>query len=90
VPEFEKVLFKFGASGVLRDLVKTRYGFHIVSVDQSIPGKKLPFETVSAQIAERLRSNVEEKAIRQYVSVLAGQARLSGVDLGGTQTPLVQ
>ncbi|MGB3448401.1 MAG: peptidylprolyl isomerase [Xanthobacteraceae bacterium] len=90
VPEFEKVLFKFGASGILRDLVKTRHGFHIVSVDQSIPGKKLPFETVSAQIAERLRSNVEEKAVRQYVSVLAGQARLLGVDLGGTQTPLVQ
>jgi peptidyl-prolyl cis-trans isomerase C len=90
VPEFEKVLFKFGALGVLRDLVKTRYGFHIVSVDQSIPGKKLPFETVSAQIAVRLRSKVEEKAVRQYVSVLAGQARLSGVDLGGTQTPLIQ
>jgi len=90
VPEFEKVLFKFGASGILRDLIKTRFGFHIVAVDQSIPGKKLPFETVSGQIAERLRSTVEEKAVRQYVSVLAGQAKISGVDLDGTQTPLVQ
>lgn len=90
VPEFEQVLFKFGVSGVLRDLVKTRYGFHIVAVDRSIPGKKLPYETVSGQIAERLRSKVEEKAVRQYVSVLAGQAKLLGVDLGGTQTPLVQ
>lgn len=90
VPEFEHVLFKFGASGVLRDLVKTRYGFHIVAVDQSIPGKKLPFETVIGQIAERLRSTVEEKAVRQYVRVLAGQAKLLGVDLDGTETPLVQ
>jgi peptidyl-prolyl cis-trans isomerase C len=90
VPEFEKVLFKFGASGILRDLVKTRYGFHIVAVDQSIPGRTLPFEAVSAQIAERLRSSVEEKAVRQYISVLAGQAEISGVDLAGTQTPLVQ
>lgn len=90
VPEFEQFLFKFGASGVLRDLVKTRYGFHIVAVDRSIPGKKLPFETVSGQIAERLRASVEEKAVRQYVSVLAGQAELSGVDLDSAQTPLVQ
>lgn len=90
VPEFEKVLFKFGASGILRDLVRTRYGFHIVAVDRSIPGRKLPYETASGQIAERLRSNVEEKAVRQYVSVLAGQAKLLGVDLDGAQTPLVQ
>lgn len=90
VPEFEQALFKFGASGVLRDLIKTRYGFHIVTVDRSIPGKKLPFETVSGQIAERLRAKVEEKAVRQYVRVLAGQAQLLGVDLDGTQTPLVQ
>jgi peptidyl-prolyl cis-trans isomerase C len=90
VPEFEKALFKFGASGVLRDLIKTRYGFHIVAVDQTIPGRTLPFEAVKTQIAERLRSSVEEKAVRQYVSVLAGQAEILGADLAGTPTPLVQ
>lgn len=90
VPEFEKSLFKFGASGILRALVKTRYGFHVVAVDQSIPGRTLPFEAVSERIAERLRSSVEEKAVRQYISVLAGQAEISGADLAATQTPLVQ
>jgi peptidyl-prolyl cis-trans isomerase C len=29
LPEFEKPVFKFGASGILRDLVKTRHGFHL-------------------------------------------------------------
>jgi len=90
VPEFEKALFKFGASGILRDLIKTRYGFHIVAVDQTILGQTLPFEAVKKQIAERLRSSVEEKAVRQYVSVLAGQAEILGADLAGTPTPLVQ
>ncbi|MGA8901555.1 peptidylprolyl isomerase, partial [Bradyrhizobium sp.] len=90
VPEFEKVLFKFGASGILRDLVKTRYGFHIVAIDRSIPGKAFPFQKVHKQIAERLRSTVEENAIRQYISILAGQADISGADLAGSQTPLVQ
>lgn len=90
VPEFEKAVFKFGASGILRDIIKTRYGFHIVAVDQSIPGKLLPFEVVRERIAERLRTRVEEKAIRQYVSVLAARAEISGVDLDAASSPLVQ
>ena len=90
VPEFEKALFKFGASGILRDLVKTRYGFHIVAVDQRIPGHRLPFDVVQEQIAARLRSRVEEKALRQYVSVLAGQAEIEGVQLEASESPLVQ
>jgi peptidyl-prolyl cis-trans isomerase C len=90
VPEFEKALFRFGPTGILRELVKTRHGLHIVAVDRRIPGNKLPFEMVREDIAERLRSAVEEKALRQYVSVLAGQADLTGVDLDGTAIPLVQ
>ena len=90
VPEFEKAVFKFGASGILRDIIKTRYGFHIVAVDQSIPGKLLPFEVVRERIAERLRTRVEEKAIRQYVSVLAARAEITGVDLDAASSPLVQ
>jgi peptidyl-prolyl cis-trans isomerase C len=90
VPEFEKTLFRPGPAGLIRDLVKTRYGFHIVAVDRRIPGTKLPFEQVREQIAECLRTGVEEKALRQYVRLLAGKAEISGVDLDGTETPLVQ
>ena len=90
VPEFEKAVFMFGASGILRDIVKTRHGFHIVAVDQSIPGEPLPFEIVREQIAERLRTHVEEKAMRQYVSVLAARAEITGVDLDAASSPLVQ
>ena len=90
VPEFERALFRFGASGILREVVKTRYGFHIVAIDQSIPGKVLPFEMVREQIAERLKARVEKRAMRQYISVLAGQAEIIGTDLNGADTPLVQ
>ena len=90
LPEFERAVFKFGASGILRELVKTRYGFHIVAVDQRIPGHRLPFDVVQEQIAARLRSRVEEKALRQYVSVLAGQAEIEGVQLEASESPLVQ
>jgi peptidyl-prolyl cis-trans isomerase C len=90
VPEFEKALFRLGPTGLLRELVKTRHGFHIVAVDQRIPGKRLPFDVVKDEIAERLRAMVEEKALRQYISVLAGKAEVRGADLNGTEIPLVQ
>jgi peptidyl-prolyl cis-trans isomerase C len=90
VPEFEKAIFRLGATGLLRELVKTRHGFHIVAVDQRIPGKRLPFDVVKDKIAERLRAMVEEKALRQYISVLAGKAEVRGADLNGTEIPLVQ
>jgi peptidyl-prolyl cis-trans isomerase C len=90
VPEFEQALFRLEATGILRQLVKTRHGFHIIAIDRSIPGKKLPFEAVRERIAERLEAGVEERALRQYVSILAGQAEIVGVDLAGAETPLVQ
>jgi peptidyl-prolyl cis-trans isomerase C len=90
VPEFERAVFRLDAHGILRELVRTRHGFHIVAVDQSVPGKTLPFEAVREQIAEKLKAAVEARALRQYVSVLAGQAEIVGVELGRAQTPLVQ
>jgi peptidyl-prolyl cis-trans isomerase C len=90
VPEFEKALFRLGPTGILREIVRTRHGFHIVAVDQRIPGNMLPFEAVREQVAERLKASVEERALRQYISILAGQAEIVGVHLQGAQTPLVQ
>jgi peptidyl-prolyl cis-trans isomerase C len=90
VPEFEKAIFRSGPVGLLHELVKTRHGFHIVAVDQRISGQRLPFDVVRDRIAERLRFMVEEKAICQYISVLAGKADIQGADLNGTEIPLVQ
>jgi peptidyl-prolyl cis-trans isomerase C len=90
VPEFEHALFRLGPTGILRELVKTRYGFHIVAVDRRIHGEILAYEVVRDRIAERLKANVEERALRQYVSFLAGQAEIRGVDLNAAPTPLVQ
>jgi peptidyl-prolyl cis-trans isomerase C len=90
VPEFEKTIFRLGATGLLRELVKTRHGFHIVAIDQRILGNRLSFDMVRDAIAECLQSAVEEKALRQYISVLAGTANVQGVDLNGAEIPLVQ
>lgn len=90
VPEFEQILFEDCTLGVLPKLVKTRFGFHIVAVDQRVPGKQLPFEHVHERVAEDLRRDAEALALGQYVRVLAGQAELQGVELDAAASPLVQ
>ena len=90
VPEFERVLFRLGSAGLLPEVVRTRFGFHLVAVDRLMPGAKLPFDAVRNDIAKRLRAMVEEKALRQYISVLARGADIRGADLNAAETPLVQ
>ncbi len=90
VREFEQALFRLGPTGILREVVKTRHGFHIVAVDQRILGETLPFAAVHERIAERLKASVEEHALRQYISILAGEAEIVGADLQSAKSPLVQ
>lgn len=90
VPEFDKALFKFSPNGILGEVIRTRYGFHIVAIDRRILGAKLPFDAVRARIAERLKTAVEAKALRQYVSMLASDADVQGADLAASDSPLVQ
>jgi peptidyl-prolyl cis-trans isomerase C len=90
VPEFDRAIFGTTATGVLPELVHTRYGFHIVAVERRIAGRALPFEAVREQIAASLTARVQERALRQYVQVLAGRAELAGVELDAAATPLVQ
>lgn len=90
VPEFESAVFANDATGVLPALVTSRHGFHIVLVEARVAGRQLPFDAVRETIAVHLAARVQEKAMRQYVAVLAGQADIRGVDLEAVATPLVQ
>ncbi len=90
VEEFERELFQPGPEGVLRRLVQTRYGFHIVAVDGRVPGHRLSFDVVQEKVADAMTQSVWQRALVQYVGVLAGEARLEDVDLGAAASPLVQ
>ncbi len=90
VPEFEQALFRLGPTGLLPELVKTRYGFHIVAVERRVPGATLPFDAVRDRIKQWLSAVVEERAVRQYVRILAGQANIEGAELDAANSPLVQ
>jgi peptidyl-prolyl cis-trans isomerase C len=90
VPEFDKAMFGTSATGVLPQLVQTRYGFHIALIERRLPGRHLEFETVRQGIAAYLASRVQAQALMQYVRVLAGQAVIEGVNLDAAVSPLLQ
>jgi len=81
VPEFERALFDGGATGVLPELIDTRYGFHVVLIARRIAGETVPFEAVRERIGAMLQARSTERALAQYVQILAGEGGLEGIDL---------
>ena len=82
VPEFESVLFNGAYLGLHPQLVKTRFGFHILSVDRREPGQLLPLAVVSDRIAVWLRGRIEATALAQYMRRLAASAEVHGAKVG--------
>ncbi len=89
-PEFARELFGHAEVGVLPRLVHSRFGLHVVEVLQREPGQEQAFEAVRGAVAMSLRQTTYVTALRQYLSLLAGEARIEGVDLEAADTPLVQ
>jgi peptidyl-prolyl cis-trans isomerase C len=89
-PEFARELFGHVEVGVLPRLVHSRFGLHIVEVLEREPGIAHPFEAVRGAVAMALRQQSYVTALRQYLSLLAGQASIEGVELEAADTPLVQ
>ena len=89
-PEFARELFGHAEVGVLPRLVHSRFGLHVVEVLERDPGVAQPFESVHGAVAMALRQQAFVTALRQYLSVLAGEAALEGVELDAADTPLVQ
>lgn len=89
-PEFSRELFGHVEIGVLPRLVHSRFGLHVVEVQERDPGTAQPFESVHGAVAMSLRQQAFVTALRQYLRLLAGNALVEGVDLDAADTPLVQ
>jgi peptidyl-prolyl cis-trans isomerase C len=89
-PEFGREVFGRSEVGVLPRLALTRFGLHVVEVLEREGGVPLPFEQVKSAVAQSLRQQQFATALRQYLQLLAGAARLDGVSLEAADSPLVQ
>ncbi len=90
VPEFETFLDNLEEGQLCPVPVPTRYGMHVVRLDHRRAGSQLPYEHVKDRIAAYLNAQVWNRAVAQYIRILAGRHRIEGIDLGGVSTPLVQ
>ena len=89
-PTFEAALEGMIPGTISIEPVETPYGFHVIRLDRCISGQTLPFEAVEKKIADYLEDAVFHRAISQFVSLLAGEARIEGVDIDRALSPLVQ
>jgi peptidyl-prolyl cis-trans isomerase C len=89
-PEFAREVFAGAEIGVLPRLVHSRFGLHVVEVLAREAGHMPAFESVRGAVALALRQQSFVSALRQYLQLLAGQARVEGVQLDSAETPLVQ
>ena len=89
-PEFAREVFGRSEVGVLPRLVHSRFGLHVVEVLAREGGQPLPFEEVHQAVRTALQQRSWTVALRQYLQLLAAQASLQGVDLQGSDSPLLQ
>ncbi len=81
VKEFEEAAFSLPVGGV-SDLVRTPYGFHIIKVTDSRPGRTIPFEEARDSIRDELKIGRAKTAIAKRAADLAraaGGGRLEAV-----------
>nr|WP_307437238.1 peptidylprolyl isomerase [Labrys monachus] len=88
-PAFEAALVEL-APGDISAPVETRYGVHLIRLTRRIEGRQLPFEAVRDRIASYLTEHVRRQATAQYLSLLVGQAVITGIAIDGASSPLVQ
>ena len=77
-------------NGVHTKLMHSRFGFHIMEVMGRREGEQKTYAEVQERIAAQLTLQSRSKALRQYMSLLVGQALVEGVELEGSDSPLVQ
>jgi len=89
-PELDRAFAGMEPGRIAPEPVASRHGFHVVRLDRRAPAKQLPLEQVERWIADHLRETAGRRAAAQYLKLLAGQARIEGIDLAAADSPLVQ
>lgn len=89
VREFEDKVFGL-PQGLATRPIETRYGWHVVEIVHRVDGAPLPLEAVHDRIAEYLTERSRRRAYSQFVRLLAADAQITGIELDGADSPLVQ
>lgn len=80
VAEFEVALARLQPGEITSKPVESRYGYHVIRLARRLEGRDLPFELVRDRIAAYLGEAVRRRGLAQYVSRLASNADLRGIE----------
>ncbi|WP_020558832.1 peptidylprolyl isomerase [Thiofilum flexile] len=78
VAEFERQVWRLPV-GLHNQPIETRFGFHVVRVDQREEGKSLDYELVAARIRVYLHEQVTRRALAQYLQTLGLAIGIEGI-----------
>jgi peptidyl-prolyl cis-trans isomerase D len=78
VPPFEKAAFAL-APGQISDVIKTRFGYHILKVEEKQTAHLKPLDEVKAQIVATLTRQAEADQQANFAQQLATEAAKSGL-----------
>ncbi len=59
----------------------SRYGWHLVSIDERVEGRELPYERVAEHVRHSLREQATRRALRHYLLALEAEIGVEGVTL---------
>ena len=61
--------------------VESRYGHHVVVLDEHRPGQPLSFAACRERIAAYLETQVKQNALHQYLNILAERHGVRGLEM---------
>jgi len=73
VPEFERAVFAL-KPGEVSEVVKTQYGYHIITVTERKEGERKPFEQVKEQVRATLRNKILQDQVQGHYEALKKEA----------------
>ena len=89
-PEIDTFLFSLEDGQLCPVPVETDYGVHVLKLHRRIEGRQASFADVAADVARVLKGTSWARAVSGYIALLAGNARIKGIEIRGAESPLVQ
>ncbi len=77
-PEFDRQLFMLRA-GLASLTVESRWGHHVVFIDEISRGEPMSFEDCSTKIASYLELQAKQNALQQYIQILSEHYSVIGL-----------
>lgn len=69
------------STGLHERPLASRYGWHVVSIDERIEGQRLAFEAVEERVRHTLREQATRRALRHYLMALEAEIGVEGLTL---------